>query len=152
MFGEDLDSGFARYVRRQVSTRGQDHDRWRGTPPAAGAGTGALLGHLGKQGIDKAFQEQVRDYLKPGTSALFMMIEHVTEDNAVAALQQHGGEVIKASLSEEDTKRLQEELEARLRSREACASRCRVSRARTAGISPVSDDSLPRCGCNDPWL
>src|SRR6201996_2440843 len=39
---------------------------------AVGAGLGALFGHLGKQGIDKAFQEQVREYLKPGTSALFM--------------------------------------------------------------------------------
>ena len=72
---------------------------------------GLLFGHLGKQGIDKAFQEQVRDYLKPGTSALFMVIEHVTEDKAVAALQQYGGTVIKTSLSEEDTKRLQEALE-----------------------------------------
>ncbi|HTU88144.1 MAG TPA: DUF1269 domain-containing protein, partial [Solirubrobacteraceae bacterium] len=78
---------------------------------ALGAGMGALFGHLGKQGIDKAFQEQVRDYLKPGTSALFMVIEHVTEDKAVAALQQYGGTVIKTSLSEEDTKRLQEALE-----------------------------------------
>jgi uncharacterized membrane protein len=79
---------------------------------AIGAGTGALFGHLGKRGIDNAFQEQVRDYVKPGTSALFMVIEHVTADKAVAALQQYGGTVIKTSLSEEDTKRLQEELEA----------------------------------------
>jgi uncharacterized membrane protein len=72
---------------------------------------GALFGHLGKSGIDKAFQEQVREYLKPGTSALFMVIEHVTEDKAVAALQQYGGTVIKTSLSDEDTKRLQNALE-----------------------------------------
>src|SRR5919201_1979635 len=37
---------------------------------ALGAGMGALFGHFGKQGIDKAFQEQVRDQVKPGTSAL----------------------------------------------------------------------------------
>lgn len=78
---------------------------------AIGAGMGALFGHLGKSGIDKAFQEQVRDYLKPGTSALFMVIEHVTPDKAVAGLQQYGGTVIKTSLSEEDTQRLQEALE-----------------------------------------
>jgi uncharacterized membrane protein len=74
---------------------------------ALGAGFGALFGHLGEKGIDKAFQEQVRDYLKPGTSALFMVIEQATPDKAVAALEQYGGTVIKTSLSEEDTAKLQ---------------------------------------------
>jgi uncharacterized membrane protein len=78
---------------------------------ALGAGMGALFGHLGEKGIDKAFQQQVRDYLKPGTSALFMVIEQVTPDKAIAALQQYGGTVIRTSLSEEDTKRLQEALQ-----------------------------------------
>jgi uncharacterized membrane protein len=77
---------------------------------AIGAGFGALFGHLGEKGIDKAFQEQVRDYLKPGTSALFMVIEHMTEDKTLAALEQYGGTVIRTSLSEEDTKKLQEAL------------------------------------------
>jgi uncharacterized membrane protein len=77
---------------------------------AFGAGFGALFGHLGEKGIDKAFQEQVRDYVKPGTSALFMVIEKATPDKAVAALEQYGGTVIKTSLSEEDTKKLQDAL------------------------------------------
>ena len=77
---------------------------------ALGAGFGALFGHLGEKGIDKAFQEQVRDYLKPGTSALFMVIEQVTPDKAVAALEQYGGTVIRTSLSDEDTKKLQDAL------------------------------------------
>ena len=42
---------------------------------AIGAGFGALFGHLGKNAIDQEFQQQVRDYVQPGTSALFMMIE-----------------------------------------------------------------------------
>ena len=74
---------------------------------ALGAGMGALFGHLGEKGIDKAFQQQVRDYLKPGTSALFMVIEQVTPDKAIEALQQYGGTVIRTSLSEEDTRELQ---------------------------------------------
>ena len=78
---------------------------------ALGAGMGALFGHLGKKGIDQAFQQQVRDYLKPGTSALFMVIEKATPDKAIAALQQYSGTVIKTSLSDEDTKRLQDALE-----------------------------------------
>jgi uncharacterized membrane protein len=78
---------------------------------ALGAGLGALFGHMSEKGIDKAFQEQVREYLKPGTSALFMVIEQATPDKAIAALQQYGGTVIKTSLSDEDTKRLQEALQ-----------------------------------------
>ena len=78
---------------------------------AIGAGMGALFGHMGKQGIDKAFQQQVRDYLKPGTSALFMVIEKATPDKAIAALQQYGGTVIRTSLSDDDTKRLQDALQ-----------------------------------------
>jgi uncharacterized membrane protein len=78
---------------------------------ALGAGMGALFGHFGEKGIDKAFQQQVRDYLKPGTSALFLVIEQATPDKAIAALQQYGGTVIKTSLSEEDTKKLQDALQ-----------------------------------------
>jgi uncharacterized membrane protein len=78
---------------------------------AMGAGMGALFGHFGQKGIDKAFQQQVRDYLKPGTSALFMVIEHATPDKAIDALQQYGGTVIRTSLSEEDTKKLQDALQ-----------------------------------------
>ena len=78
---------------------------------AIGAGMGALFGHFGEKGIDKAFQEQVRAYLKPGTSALFMVIEQATPDKAIAALEQYGGTVIRTSLSDEDTKKLQEALQ-----------------------------------------
>lgn len=76
-----------------------------------GAGLGALLGHLKDQGIDDTFQAQVRDSLKSGTSALFLVIEHASPDKAIAALQQYGGAVIRTTLSEEDTKRLQEALQ-----------------------------------------
>ena len=78
---------------------------------AIGAGMGALFGHFGEKGIDKAFQQQVRDYLKPGTSALFMVIEQATPDKAIAALSQYGGTVIRTSLSDEDTKKLQDALQ-----------------------------------------
>lgn len=77
---------------------------------AIGAGMGALMGKLGKSSIDKQFQEQVRDMLKPGTSALFMIVEQMTTDKALAALSKYGGTVLKTSLSEEDEKELQEAL------------------------------------------
>jgi len=77
---------------------------------AIGAGFGALFGHLGEKAIDKEFQEQVRDQVQPGTSALFMIIEQATPDKAIEALKGYGGTVIKTSLSDEDTKKLQEAL------------------------------------------
>ena len=77
---------------------------------AIGAGMGALFGKLGKSSIDKQFQEQVRDQLKPGTSALFMIVEQMTTDKALAGLSQYGGTVLKTSLSEEDEKEIQEAL------------------------------------------
>ncbi len=77
---------------------------------AVGAGMGALMGKLGKTSIDKQFQDQVRDMLKPGTSALFLMLEKVTPDKAVEAMSKYGGTVLKTSLSKQDEQELQEAL------------------------------------------
>lgn len=77
---------------------------------AVGAGLGALMGKLEKSGIDKQFQEQVKDMVKPGTSALFMVLEKVTPDKAVAALSKYGGTVLKSSLSEQAEADLQNAL------------------------------------------
>jgi uncharacterized membrane protein len=77
---------------------------------AIGAGLGALLGKVEKAGIDKTFQQQVRDMLQPGTSALFMVVEKVTPDKAIAGLSQYGGTVLKSSLSTDAEAQLQEAL------------------------------------------
>ena len=77
---------------------------------AIGAGMGALMGKMAKTSIDKQFQEQVRDMVKPGTSALFLVLEKVTPDKAVEAMSKYGGTVLKTSLSKEDEKELQEAL------------------------------------------
>jgi uncharacterized membrane protein len=77
---------------------------------AVGAGMGLLFGKIEDTGIDKAFQNRVRDLLKPGTSALFLIVEKVTPDKAVEALRQYGGTVLKTSLSAEAEAKLQEEL------------------------------------------
>jgi len=74
---------------------------------AVGAGMGALMGKMAKTSIDKQFQEQVRDMLKPGTSALFLVLEKVTPDKAVEAMSKYGGTVLKTSLSKEDEQELQ---------------------------------------------
>ncbi len=77
---------------------------------AIGAGLGALMGKASKIGLDREFEEQVRDMLKPGTSALFLMVEKVTPDKAVEALSTFGGTVLKSSLSKQGEAELQEAL------------------------------------------
>jgi len=74
---------------------------------AIGAGLGALMGKVEKAGIDKEFQEQVRGMVKPGTSALFLVVEKVTPDKAVDALSRFGGTVLKSSLSKDAEHELQ---------------------------------------------
>lgn len=77
---------------------------------AVGAGVGAMMGKLAKAGIDEEFEKQVRDMLRPGTSALFLVVENVTPDKATAALSRHGGTVLRSSLSKETEQLLQDEL------------------------------------------
>jgi len=77
---------------------------------AVGAGLGALMGKMTKGAINKEFQDQVRDMLQPGTSALFLVIEHATPDKAVDALAPFGGTVLKSSLSKQAEADLQEAL------------------------------------------
>jgi len=77
---------------------------------AVGAGLGALMGKMTKTGIDKQFQEQVRDMVQPGTSALFLVIEKATPDRAIDAMSKYGGTVLKSSLSKADEEALQKEL------------------------------------------
>jgi uncharacterized membrane protein len=77
---------------------------------AIGAGLGALMSKVEKSGLDREFQNQVRDLLQPGTSALFLVVEKVTPDKAVEALGKYGGTVVKSSLSKEAEEELQEEL------------------------------------------
>ena len=77
---------------------------------AVGAGLGAIMGRITKAGVDNDFQEQARDLLQPGTSALFVMVDKATPDRVVDALSHYGGTVLKSSLSEEGEKELKDAL------------------------------------------
>lgn len=77
---------------------------------AIGAMMGALMGKVAKLGIDESFQQQVRDMLQPGTSALFLVVEKMTTDKVNDALSKYGGTVLKSSLSKEAEQELQEAL------------------------------------------
>ena len=75
-----------------------------------GAGLGAVMGKITKAEIDKGFQDQIRDALQPGTSALFLIVEQMTTDKATEGLSKFGGTVIKTSLSKEAEAELQQAL------------------------------------------
>ena len=72
-----------------------------------GAGLGAAMGAITKLGIDKRFEEEVKDMLQPGTSALFLIAEKMTTDRTLEALGRFGGRVLKTSLSRDAERELQ---------------------------------------------
>jgi uncharacterized membrane protein len=76
-----------------------------------GGAMGAMMGGMAKVGLKKEYLERVRDVVKPGTSALFMVIQKVTPDKVIEALKPYGGEVLRTSLSEDAEQRLREAMQ-----------------------------------------
>jgi len=77
---------------------------------AIGGAMGALMGKMGKSGIDDQFRSQVQALLKPGGAAVVVMASKITDDKFADAMKQYGGELLKTSLSEADEKELASEL------------------------------------------
>lgn len=82
--------------------------------PAAGillgGAMGAVIGRLGKSGINESFRERVQSMLAPGKAAVVVMTSRRTEDKFADALRPFGGEILQTSLSNEQEKELAEEL------------------------------------------
>ena len=76
-----------------------------------GGAMGALFGGMAKAGLNKEFLARVRDSIKPGTSALFMVIEKVTPDKVIEALKPYGGTVLRTSLSADAEQKLREAMQ-----------------------------------------
>lgn len=75
---------------------------------AIGAITGAIAGKFTDYGIDDKFIKQVAETIKPGNSAVFMLIKDVTPDKFLGEMKEFKGTVIKTSLTAENESRLQE--------------------------------------------
>jgi uncharacterized membrane protein len=74
---------------------------------AVGAVTGALVGKHTDIGIDDKFIKDVGSSIKPGNSAIFLLVADVTPDRVAEELQTvRGAKVIKTSLSKEQENRL----------------------------------------------
>jgi uncharacterized membrane protein len=82
--------------------------------PAAGAliggAMGAVIGRLGKSGINEAFRQRVNSMLAPGRAAVVVMSSRRTEDKFAEGIRPFGGELLQTSLSHEQEKELAEDL------------------------------------------
>ncbi len=58
---------------------------------AVGAGLGALMGKFAETSIDKQFQDQVRGLVRPGTSALFLVLEKLSPGDGRSSGSAVGG-------------------------------------------------------------
>ena len=76
----------------------------------AGIAGGALVGRMFEQGVDKELVKEVREQLKPGTSALFLMVQSGSPDAAIAAVRPHKGKVYQSALSYETEQSLRRAL------------------------------------------
>ena len=80
---------------------------------AVGAGAGALSGKFRDIGVDDKMMKDIGDSLKPGTSALFVLIKKATADKVLEGLKPFVGKgrVFQTSLSKDDEQALREVLE-----------------------------------------
>jgi uncharacterized membrane protein len=74
---------------------------WSGE--TAGAGKGALSGC----GVDDKFVKEIAAKIKPGHSALFLLVENSASEKVLNEFAGFGAEVLQTSLSKEDEAKLQ---------------------------------------------
>lgn len=74
---------------------------------AVGAGVGALSGSLADYGINDDFMRELGATLKPGTSALFLLLRKAQPEKVLAEIEGLNAHVIRTSLSPEQETRLQ---------------------------------------------
>lgn len=75
-----------------------------------GAAGGALAGALNDVGVDDDFMRELGDVLQPGSAALFLLIDRMTEDKLLDELKGVGGRVLRTSLDHGKEQQLREAL------------------------------------------
>lgn len=73
-------------------------------------GAGALTGALTDIGIDDNFMRQLGETMKPGSSALFVLVKKATPDKVLEELKKFEGKVIRTSLPKDAEEKLQKAL------------------------------------------
>ena len=84
---------------------------------AIGAASGALAGSLQDYGINDKFMKDMGEELRPGTSALFVLVRQSTPDRVLPELRELGGKVFTTSLSRENEQKLRDALEGEVKRR-----------------------------------
>jgi uncharacterized membrane protein len=79
---------------------------------AIGAVAGAAVGRAMDRGVSSGFVDEVKTTLRPGRSALFLVVREADLDAVLAALRDLRGEVLQTSLSEEAAAALRDALRA----------------------------------------
>jgi uncharacterized membrane protein len=75
-----------------------------------GALAGAGIGKMAGLGVDKKFIKDVQDALKPGNSALFLVIKHANFAALRATIAPHEGTIYQTTVSSEDEESLKRAL------------------------------------------
>jgi uncharacterized membrane protein len=73
---------------------------------AVGAVAGAITGAMSDYGINDDFIKEVGATIKPGGSALFLLISKWTENKALERLKKFNATIVRTSLSKEDEQKL----------------------------------------------
>jgi uncharacterized membrane protein len=73
---------------------------------AIGAISGAIAGRFSDIGIDDKFIKEVGASVEPGNSALFLMVERMTDDRVLPELQKLHPTLLRTNLSAEDEAKL----------------------------------------------
>ena len=73
---------------------------------AIGAIGGALAGAFSDIGIDDKFIKKVGATIEPGNSALFLMVDAMTDDRVITALKKLNPTVLRTNLSQADEEKL----------------------------------------------
>jgi uncharacterized membrane protein len=73
-----------------------------------GAAAGAAVGAAMDTGVSPKFVDEVKATLRPGRSALFLVVKHSQLDAVAAALRQYRGDVIQTTLDSETEEALKQ--------------------------------------------
>jgi uncharacterized membrane protein len=75
---------------------------------AIGAAVGAVVGTALDTGVSSAFIDDVKTTLRPGRSALFLVVKQAEADAIMAALRPYRGDVIQTTLDSEGEEALRD--------------------------------------------
>ncbi len=84
-----------------------------------GTGAGAVLGALKEIGIEEEFMQEIASHLKPGSSALFILVKSAKPEVVSEELKRFKGKLLQTTLSHTDESKLRAALDEAARNAKA---------------------------------